>query len=155
MLDDLGLIAALRWYTNQARSIGLNAVFTSNTPAMRLDATLETACYRIVQEALTNVVRHAKARWVAVDLRQNGSEFHVTIADNGVGFDLENIQQRAGASACLGLLGMQERAALSGGRVEIKSLPGHGTEVHARFPIGPPVQQCHDSTVQRLNDSTL
>jgi signal transduction histidine kinase len=134
MLDDLGLVHALRWYTNQARSIGLNAVFTSQPAEMRLDPGLETTCYRIVQEALTNVIRHARARWVSVDLHKREDCLHVLVCDNGAGFNVNRIRQSGGQS-CLGLLGMEERATLAGGKLEIKSTPNHGTEVHAVFPL--------------------
>jgi PAS domain S-box-containing protein len=138
MLDDLGLIPALRWYTNQARTVGLNAIFASEPLEMRLDAGLETTCYRIVQEALTNVIRHAKAKWVCVDLLQSTNELHVTVCDNGNGFDVGAVRRQHGGNSCLGLLGMEERAALAGGKLEIKSVPNHGTEVHAWFPLNAP-----------------
>ena len=137
MLDDLGLIPALRWYINQARTIGLNAVFMSQPKEMRLDPMLETTCYRIVQEALRNVIRHAKAKWVCVDLRQSNGQLFVTISDNGVGFDPAAVRQKAGSIDCLGLLGMEERAALVGGEISFRSIPDHGTEVHVRFPLQP------------------
>jgi len=137
MLDDLGLIPALRWYINQARAIGLNAVFMSQPKEMRLDPILETTCYRIVQEALSNVIRHARARWVCVDLRQSNGELLVTISDNGVGFDPAAVRQKGGSIHCLGLLGMEERAALVNGEITFRSIPDHGTEVHARFPLQP------------------
>jgi signal transduction histidine kinase len=125
----------LRWYINQARAIGLNAVFMSQPKEMRLDPILETTCYRIVQEALSNVIRHAKAKWVCVDLRQAKDELLVTISDNGVGFDPAAPRQKGGDNHCLGLLGMEERAALVGGQIKFDSIPHHGTEVHVRFPL--------------------
>jgi len=98
---------------------------------------LETTCYRIVQEALSNVIRHARARGVCVDLRQSNGELLVTISDNGVGFDPAAVRQKGGSIHCLGLLGMEERAALVNGEITFRSIPDHGTEVHARFPLQP------------------
>ncbi|MDR7520697.1 MAG: ATP-binding protein, partial [Armatimonadota bacterium] len=95
---------------------------------------LETVIFRVVQEALTNVVRHAEASQVTVDLTVAGRELSVRIEDNGRGFDPRR-PRAADRSGGYGLLGMQERVELVGGRWEVQSTPGVGTVVAATLPI--------------------
>ncbi len=136
MLDDLGLEPALRWYTRrQADLAGLKGEFHPVPLAERLPAVVETGCFRVAQEALTNVVRHARARSVAVELTQIGQLLHLIVRDDGVGFDVSALRARAMRGASLGLLSMEERTVLAGGGFELKSKPGRGTEVHAWFPL--------------------
>lgn len=135
LLDDLGLVAALRWYVaRQARSTGLILHFSADESIGRLNAVLESACFRIAQEALTNIARHARASEVWVQL-QGGAELCLTIRDNGVGFDLAQVEDRVARGESFGLLGMRERASLSGGRLVAVSAPGQGTTVSACFPL--------------------
>jgi len=103
-------------------------------PDLRFSPEVETACFRIVQEALTNVVRHAQAKLVTVRLSRNGQHLNLYIKDDGVGFDLESLRRHA-ASATLGLRGMEERARALGGRVRIESAKKKGTQVFAELPI--------------------
>ena len=136
MLDDLGLESALKWYINrQAALSGLQSEFQADALEDRLDPLIETACFRVAQEALTNVVRHAHARSVNVALRKQNGHLHLLVRDDGVGFDVEALRQKAVQGASLGLLSMEERATLVDGRLEFKSTPGQGTEVHAFFPL--------------------
>jgi signal transduction histidine kinase len=136
MLDDLGLESALRWYTNrQAALTGLQARFRADQLERRIDPIIETECFRVAQEALTNVVRHSRAREVAVELRRKDGQLHLSVKDDGVGFDVNKLREKAVRGASLGLLSMEERASLAGGGLEYLSSPGHGTEVHAWFPI--------------------
>jgi PAS domain S-box-containing protein len=136
LLDDLGLPAVLRWYTSQqAARAGLHADFWASPLESRLDPALETACFRVAQEALTNVVRHAQAGEVTVQLLREDTSLHLVIHDDGKGFDVPAFLARTGTDTCIGLLGMQERVALVGGRFECKSSPQSGTEVHAWFPL--------------------
>lgn len=136
MLDDLGLEPALRWYTNrQAGLVGLRAEFSAHPMAQRLDPQIETECFRIAQEALTNVTRHAKAKTVTVELSQLDGRLQLRVRDDGVGFEVNTNREKATHGASLGLLSMEERAALAGGGLEIKSQPGQGTEIKAWFPI--------------------
>jgi PAS domain S-box-containing protein len=136
MLDDLGLEPALRWYTSrQAALAGLEAEFRVDALADRLDPVVETACFRVAQEALTNVVRHAHARAVAVEMRNQGERLHLFVRDDGVGFDVAALREQAVLGASLGLLSMEERATLTDGGLECKSAPGQGTEIHAWFPL--------------------
>lgn len=137
-LDHLGLVPALAWHMeNRAELSGLSAHFAADEEIGRLRADIETVCYRITQEAMTNVARHANARNVWVDLRIVGAELHLTIRDDGVGFDITQGQQRAKHGGSLGLLGMEERAAHIGGRLEINSSKNGGTLVRAVFIAEP------------------
>jgi signal transduction histidine kinase len=132
MLDDMGLIEALRWHVDrEARRAGLRATVRVDPAVGRLPAPLETALFRVVQEAMTNVARHARASSCAVEIRGDGACVQLLVADDGIGFDPEADRDRL----CLGLIGMQERVALVGGSFEIESVPGHGTEVRARIPV--------------------
>jgi PAS domain S-box-containing protein len=136
LLDDLGLIAALRWYVDrEARRAGLIPEFVADLSETRLPPELETACFRITQGALTNVLRHAQARRIRVELKQRGSELHLTIRDDGIGFEVDAVWRRRASDGSLGLQGMQERALILGGKIEIISAPTRGTEVHVWFPL--------------------
>jgi PAS domain S-box-containing protein len=136
MLDDLGLESALRWYTKrQAPLAGLRAEVRTDPLEQRLDPMIETECFRVAQEALTNVVKHAKARIVTVELTRNDQQLHLSVRDDGVGFNVASVREQAVHGASLGLLSMEERAALAGGGLEFKSTPGQGAEVHAWFPL--------------------
>ena len=138
MLDDLGLEPALRWCTErQAALAGLQAEVRADPLEQRLNPMIETECFRVAQEALTNVVKHARARTVTVELTKNDEEgqLHLSVRDDGVGFDVANLREQAVRGASLGLLSMEERATLAGGGLECDSIPGQGTEVHAWFPL--------------------
>ena len=136
MLDDLGLEPALRWYAQRQTALTrLDAVIELDSLEKRLDPIIETECFRIAQEALTNVARHAKARSVRVELRVTGEQLHLRVRDDGVGFSVAATRDEAVRGASLGLLSMEERAALAGGGLECVSGPGQGTEVHAWFPL--------------------
>ena len=136
MLDDLGLEPALRWYTErQAALVELKVEFHADRLEQRLDSVIETECFRVAQEALTNVVRHAQAKAVMVELRKQEGQLHLRVRDDGIGFEVAAIRDKAVRGASLGLLSMEERAALAGGGLEFKSSPGQGTEVHAWFPL--------------------
>jgi signal transduction histidine kinase len=136
MLDDLGLIPALRWYTSrQAALTGLEAEFQAEPLEQRLDPFIETECFRVAQEALTNVVRHSEAHTVAVHLSHNNGHLHLSVRDDGAGFEVGVLRERAVNGASLGLLSMEERATLAGGGIEYVSAPGKGTEVRAWFPL--------------------
>lgn len=137
ILDDLGVVAAVRWYIDrQANRAGFKAHFRADLPKLRLPPDLETTCFRIVQEAVTNAVRHSQAKNVWVVLEQgNSAELELIIRDDGVGFDVNSAMQRAAGDLSLGLLGMHERAELIGGWVQITSNVEGGTEIRAVFPL--------------------
>ena len=136
LLDDLGLVAALRWYVDrQAQRAGFTAQFVASPLETRPRADIETACFRVAQEALTNVMRHAQAQHVRVELRQHNTELYLLVRDDGKGFDVRTAQERAAQGVSTGLLGMQERVWLVSGQIEIESAPAWGTEIRARFPL--------------------
>lgn len=133
-LDDLGLADAVRNYADgQARRFGIE-VDVQCERLTRLDATVETAIYRIVQEALTNVAKHARAERVSVILEPRGDQLQVIVEDDGVGFTPE-VLGHASDGGRLGLRGMAERAALVGGQFQIESRPGRGTTMFLRVPL--------------------
>ena len=138
LLDDLGLVPALRWYIDrQAQRTGLAVVFEADTPDERLPADLEVACFRFVQEALTNIARHAQASQVQIRLRRRDRGLALEVADDGVGFDVADTLDEAVRGGSIGLLGMEERVQLAGGQMEIESGQGKGTLIRARFPLAP------------------
>ena len=137
MLDDLGLVAALRWLLDQhARSTGRHVNFNHDLEDDRLDAMIETAGFRVVQEALTNVTRHSNARNVHVELHRESGALTVCVHDDGSGFDVAEARRRATLGGSLGLVGMEERVTLAGGRLEVTSSNGD-TRVAAWFPFHP------------------
>ncbi|WP_419191310.1 CHASE domain-containing protein [Saltatorellus ferox] len=136
VLDDLGLQPALQTYLRrEAERSGLKLEFHTNPLIGRLPEDVETAVFRFTQEAVVNVVRHARASKLQVALCQPGRELQVSIADDGVGFEPRTKRSVAGGFTSCGLLGMQERVTLVGGTMEIESRPGGGTLVTARIPI--------------------
>ncbi|HVF10000.1 MAG TPA: PAS domain S-box protein [Abditibacteriaceae bacterium] len=136
LLDDLGLVAALRWYVDRhARRTGLKAEFVANPLDERPPQTIETACFRVAQEALTNVARHAGAQRIRVEIGREDGVLHLRIQDDGNGFDARAARERAARGESLGLPGMEERARLAGGAVAIASTPGQGTAITATFPV--------------------
>ena len=136
LLDDLGLVAALDWYVKrQSEQIGLAIHFTPTPLEPRPDPVIETACFRIVQEALTNIARHARAHQVWLDVHRDNGTLRVSIRDDGVGFHVDAARSRAAQGESLGVLGMEERLMLVGGQLEIRSAPGEGTTISARVPL--------------------
>jgi len=135
LLDDLGLASALRWYLNRhATRAGLAVNLVTCGLNCRLPADVETACFRVAQEAVTNVARHASARNVEVEVRCEGGWADLFIRDDGVGFD---VAERARRIESVGLLVMRERVLLLGGEIVIDSVPERGSVVWARFPLPP------------------
>jgi signal transduction histidine kinase len=134
VLDDLGLIPAMRSYLKHfTEQTGIRTSFTASAEVEKLDGTSRTALYRIAQEALTNVSRHAKASVVKVSIRLRQNRVCMEIQDDGRGFQVEDaaaIQH----SKRLGLLGMRERAEMVGGVFCVDSAPGKPTTVHVEIP---------------------
>jgi PAS domain S-box-containing protein len=135
-LDDLGLAAALRSHLDrQARVAGLQAHFEMEDAPQELAPDTETACFRVAQEAINNVLRHARARNLWVRLFTAGGRLAISVRDDGRGFDLESVRERSAGGASLGLIGMEERMALAGGSFELRSAEGQGTILLATFPL--------------------
>ncbi|ULQ45685.1 PAS domain S-box protein [Flagellatimonas centrodinii] len=136
VLDDLGLAPALRWYAERQAALGrLQLEMQLSPPADRPSPEVETALFRIAQEAMTNVLRHAGAERLRLSLTLEGQRLQLVIEDDGRGFDpakLPPVTERH-----FGLLGMHERARLLGGDVQVTSLAGEGTRVAAWVPLNP------------------
>ena len=131
VLDDLGLVDALEWYTSDfEKRTGITCIF-EHLDVPNINDMLATAAYRITQEALTNVARHAAANRVEVILRTEDGSLVLTAVDDGKGFDSLNLNE----TEALGLAGMRERAGLVGGDLGVESQPGEGTRVHFRVPL--------------------
>ncbi len=136
MLDDLGLVPALRWYVNRyAKRLNIEVEFEAIDLEDRLTADMETALYRVVQEALTNVARHAQANRVSVCLERKVSTVTASIEDDGRGFDEKQLAGREAPQRGIGLLGIRERATFLGGSLSIQSHPGEGTRLAIEMPV--------------------
>jgi PAS domain S-box-containing protein len=133
VLDDVGLAAAIEWQAHEFQSrTGVVCRLVSSLPDDPLPADVTTALFRTLQEALTNVARHARATFVHIRLEQDDDAVVLTVADNGRGItgrEIEDVKS-------LGLVGMRERSLLLGGQVTIVGQPGNGTTVSARIPVG-------------------
>jgi len=140
VLDDFGLVTALCWYVDRfTRRTGLEVDVIIEMPDrnQRFSREVETACFRIAQEALTNIVRHAQASQLSLQIVKDEDGLVLSIKDDGVGFDPESLRKRAPRAATLGLISMQERAHAAGGTVEIDSAISKGTEVRFRLNLEP------------------
>lgn len=129
VLDDYGLVAGLHWCGEQfARRTGIAVAVEGEELVPRLAARVESALFRITQEALTNVAKHAQASNVMVTLQVQGEILRLVITDDGIGFDPAHLTEPGGGHGW-GLLTMTERAEAVGGRCQIESVPGHGVQV--------------------------
>jgi PAS domain S-box-containing protein len=138
LLDELGLVPTLRWLVDQqAQRAGLRVTFTANVDGLEINPDTQTACFRVAQEAITNIVRHAGAKHVAVEVWCEAEHLTLRVCDDGAGFESAGIQQRTTQDFTLGLVSMKERALLVRGGFEVQSTPGKGTEVRAWFPMAP------------------
>jgi PAS domain S-box-containing protein len=136
VLDDLGLAAAIEWQASEfASRNGVRCQVSVPPVDLHLDGDRATATFRIFQECLTNVIRHAKAKSVRVDLCQEEESILLIVEDDGIGFHESGFSNSLGS---LGLLGMKERAQFCGGDVLISSSPGNGTRVTVRVPLDTP-----------------
>jgi PAS domain S-box-containing protein len=138
ILDDLGLTTALRWYVDRytkRTGLSVDVLIDLVDENERFSRDLETACFRIAQEALTNVVRHAKASHVVVRVTRDANALLLTVKDDGIGFDVERLRKRAPRVATLGLISMQERAHAAGGTIDLDSAPANGTEIRFSLPL--------------------
>ncbi len=137
-LNDLGLLPALRWYIKEyQQKFPFTVDFQAKGFKGRLPAEMETALYRIVQEALTNIAKHAHAHHVSIVVEEDASMVSATIIDDGQGFDISQIQMTPGLGQerGWGLVGMYERAHLLDGTLTIDSVPGKGTTIRSCIPL--------------------
>jgi signal transduction histidine kinase len=136
LLDELGLVPALKWYIKrQGERAGWKTEYSAHEGDNHLPPEVEITCFRIVQEALTNVARYAEATHVRVTLERQGDRLVLAIKDNGKGFNVEQAKTRARTGISIGLLGMEERARLVGGEMTITSSPKTGTRLTASLPL--------------------
>ena len=134
ILDDMGLVAAFGWQAKEfQKRMGMRCRLKLPEEQVDLDKELSTAVFRIFQEILTNIARHAKASSVDVTLSISEKLLKLAVVDDGIGIT----ESQIGGRESLGLLGMQERAQLFGGEVSIRGVPGHGTTVSVSIPISP------------------
>jgi len=141
MLDDLGLIPTVHSFLKRfAKETGIRASLTASAGLEKLSSDKRTVLYRVAQEALTNVGRHAQASRVEVSIRRVRKAVHIRIKDDGRAFDVDRIW-RSRQSRRLGLLGMRERVEMVGGTLTVESAPGKGTAVHALIPFNSGIKE--------------
>lgn len=134
-LDDLGLSAALRWYSSKIQEhSSLHIRVDIHEEECELDDAVKITIFRIIQECLNNIIKHSQATHVNIHLHFEEKGVRISVYDNGVGFNRDEVQQRLTSRPSLGLTGMEERAALLHGTVTIQSRPGFGTQVEAWIP---------------------
>jgi signal transduction histidine kinase len=139
ILDDLGLYSALVQHFERIHKQTRLPIYyrIDGIILQRLYPEAETSIYRVVQEAITNVLKHAKAKHVSITMEKRGDHLIIVIEDNGCGFDTERLERSGEVNSKLGLLGMQERVAMLDGTLTIESTPGSGTTLFVRIPIAP------------------
>ena len=132
IIDDLGLVAAIEWQCEEfSKRSGVPVNFSSDVNNLKFKPDASIALFRILQEALTNVARHANATNITCTLKKQGGNITLTIIDNGRGFDLSGKRK----VKTLGILGMTERAAMINGTYKISSVPNKGTTVSVQIPL--------------------
>ena len=135
ILETAGLDGTLRWLATQhEQRTGLPTRVTGMLG--EVSGEIAIACFRVVQQALTNVVQHARAANVVLELGEDASALRVAVSDDGVGFDVAQTLDQAAGQGHLGFLGMRERALMLGGEFHVESRPGHGTRIAIRIPTG-------------------
>ena len=136
MLDHLGLFVSLRWYAEtHLQPLGMRVHLEERGSARRLPPQMETALFRVVQEAINNIAKHSGARNVHLNFDCYDGFVEIDIADDGIGFDLNQIARATDRRRGLGLVGMQERVGLLGGEISMVSEQGHGTQISIRVPV--------------------
>lgn len=136
MLDDLGLVPTLRWYLKRYKKrVNIAVDLEVSSLKERLPVNIETALYRIFQEALTNITRHASASRVQLTIRRRKAVVLVEIKDDGCGFEMERVFGQKASTGGMGLLGMRERTVLLGGVFNLHSAPGAGTRISIEIPL--------------------
>jgi len=136
MLDDFGLAPAVRWYVEtHLRASGLRVITDIDSIEARLPATMETALYRICQESLANVVKHAGATRVVLHISATGEHVSLSVSDNGIGFDPAALAHASNGHSGVGLLSIRERVEALDGSVTIYSVRDRGTQVQVLIPL--------------------
>jgi two-component system sensor histidine kinase UhpB len=136
MLDHLGLVPALRWFAqSRLEPTGIRVVIQEKSAPRRLPTEVETALFRVVQETINNIARHAAARNARISFDFGDEAVTVEVEDDGIGFDIIELALSPDTGRGLGLMGMEERIEVLDGEIEIISAPSYGTHVHIRVPI--------------------
>jgi signal transduction histidine kinase len=136
MLDHLGLFVALRWYAEtHLQPLGMRVHLEERGTNRRLPPKTETALFRVAQEAINNIAKHSGARNVHLSLDCSDGAVQIDVADDGIGFDVSQISTSADQRRGLGLVGMQERVGLLGGKLSLVSSLGSGTQISIRVPV--------------------
>jgi two-component system sensor histidine kinase UhpB len=136
LLDDLGLAPAVRWIAkNTLEPVGVQVHFETNAHLGRAAAPVETAMFRIAQEAVTNIARHAEAHHARLSLSLEQSNLVLCIEDDGKGFDVAASERETNGNHHWGLFGLRERVELLGGTLQLKSEPGRGTSLRVEIPV--------------------
>lgn len=135
-LDDLGLVPALRAFAeSRLGEKGIRLELKASGLKDRLSPPVETCIFRVVQEAVTNTVRHSGADWVRIHLQHESGRVSLVVEDDGQGFDIAELMSSEDSARALGLAGMKERIALLGGELVVESAPGQGTRIGATIPL--------------------
>src|SRR5262245_47488261 len=135
LLDEMGLVPALKGYLeSQSDLTGLQIEVHGESP-QELPGEVEITAFRVAQEAVTNAIRHGAASRIVVGVSNGAGGLEITVEDDGKGFDARAAIEGPTTGKNLGLLGMQERARMLGGRFELESAPGKGTRVRIRIPL--------------------
>lgn len=137
LVDDFGLTEAIRLQSTQnIERAGVQVTFDITDSEMKLDEGVETAIFRITQEAVNNAIRHADAQEITIRLRATGGWIELVVQDDGIGIDVDILNSRRSHPDQFGLFGMRERTELLGGEFSIQSTKGAGATIRARLPIG-------------------
>ena len=135
VLDDLGLPSAIRWLAeSRLERQGIQVSISSSLLGERLPPSVETALFRVAQEAIANIERHAEAKDAQIVLERGDSFLHMRVSDDGKGFDPEGLGKAPGGYG-VGLEGMEERVRLLGGRLQVRSAAGQGTTIDVEVPL--------------------
>jgi len=140
MLDDLGILATIKWYCRQFQSTysGIRIKLSTKVEEHGVPDSLKIVIFRVLQEGLNNAAKHSKAKVVILLLRKTDRAIKLAVRDYGQGFDVSKAQSPSVTAHGFGLKSMKERTELSGGSFEIESTRGKGTIIRASWPIGPP-----------------
>jgi PAS domain S-box-containing protein len=149
-LDDLGLVPTLEWYVDRQRQRTGITIHLTTVPFARQSPMIETTCFRVVQEALTNIVRHAQTCEAWVELQPHHANLELVISDQGVGFDIEATRSPALQGRSSGILGMEERVRLAGGTFELVTRPNQGVRIRVVLP-----RQTERGSMELVGETTI
>jgi signal transduction histidine kinase len=136
ILDDLGLLSAIRWYAgNRLEPLGIQTRVEVTGEETKLSPQVEIALFRVVQEAINNIVKHAEAHSVMLGIEFGTSSIVIEVEDDGLGFDIDAVNLIPDKAQGVGRLGMRERVALLDGRISIESQLGKGTHIVIEIPL--------------------